>query len=229
MPVFFRRDDRRGPIAWAWVESLGRLPDTRADLPDPDPLRTTADLLAALGKPPAPWLEDDPPIATVGRAVLRWIRTVRVAAAVWGFPAWFSNDALPGKVDVFKSALLHRILGDPERGMAPKDPLPEAPPTNFSYPWYELLDEGHARAVNIVRHHHEPLREPDGLSVNGSLFRVVGEPVPGTWIVTYLAGSTVFEVQRDPDPPGSHERIDHAGGNKTVWVPAGVTGTIRVL
>jgi hypothetical protein len=44
--------------------------------------------------------------------------------------------------DLSHSALFSRLLSG-------KKPLPTPPPTSFSYPWYELLDDGHVESVEV--------------------------------------------------------------------------------
>jgi hypothetical protein len=68
----------------------------------------------------------------VARVVLQWIRTAKAAGYTFQ-----GEDGLPSEADVWHSALLERLLrGEP--------PLPTPPPLFFSYPWYELVENGEA-------------------------------------------------------------------------------------
>jgi len=199
-------------------------------------------------------------VETVAHGVFTWIRTARAAGT-----GWMDRDStdldwfgLPTEADVLKSALLHRILGDPELGVAPKDPLPEPPPTSYSYPWYELMDEGRGRAVGIEPWRLDWMPELDGLSVNESRFSIVEHPESETWLLRsmrrvdvddypdadvhgWVLSSSIFEVKLDPleqvlsangEAAGlseTHAPIEHVGGQSIVYVPRGVTGIIRVV
>jgi len=62
-------------------------------------------------------------------SLIAWVRTARAAnSAIYG-PNW-----LPSRVDIAKSRLFWRIRSG-------KKPLPAPPPTAYSCPWYELVDE----------------------------------------------------------------------------------------
>lgn len=58
-------------------------------------------------------------------AVIKWIETKK---------EW-ETDELPGDADIDHSALLHRLL------VEKKDLLSHPPPRNYSYPWYEIVDD----------------------------------------------------------------------------------------
>jgi hypothetical protein len=240
------------------VSWLAERPDRGRNLPDDESLVGLPDLLGVLNVQGGPRAREV--VETVAHGVLRWIRTARAAGT-----GWIDHDAtdldrfgLPSEADVFKSALLHRILGDPEAGIAPKDPLPEPPPTSYSYPWYELMDVGHARAVGVEPWRLDWMPELKGLSVNESGFSIVEQPEPETWLLRsmrrvsgddnpnadvhgWVLSSSIFEVRLDPveqvlssngDSEGlsdTHAPIEHEGGQSVVYVPRGVTGTIRVV
>lgn len=64
----------------------------------------------------------------VAHCVVRWISTVRQQEG------WYGPNWLPTGADFEKSRLFWRIRSG-------KDPLPHRPPTAYSCPWYELIDE----------------------------------------------------------------------------------------
>jgi hypothetical protein len=62
-------------------------------------------------------------------AMEKWIHTVRESEGQWHGKYW-----LPSGADFEKSRLFWRIRSG-------KEPLPHRPPTAYSCPWYELIDE----------------------------------------------------------------------------------------
>lgn len=75
-----------------------------------------------------------PPVFTerdlrVSKAMVRWISTARGSK-----PTYYTKDWLPSDVDMIKSRLFWRLRSG-------KKPLPEAPPTAYSCPWYEVVEE----------------------------------------------------------------------------------------
>lgn len=67
--------------------------------------------------------------ASICQAMALWIDTVRNSGAFYRGKDW-----LPGHADICKSRLFWRIRSG-------KRPLPHRPPTAYSCPWYELIDE----------------------------------------------------------------------------------------
>lgn len=59
-------------------------------------------------------------------AMILWIKVVR--------KAYSEKEWLPGPIDIRKSRLFWRLRSG-------KSPLPEAPPTAYSCPWYEIIEE----------------------------------------------------------------------------------------
>jgi hypothetical protein len=51
-------------------------------------------------------------------------------------------DQAPSPADAMHSALLGRLI-------AGQKPLPYRPPRSYSYPWYQLCDEGHVDGVEV--------------------------------------------------------------------------------
>lgn len=72
--------------------------------------------------------QTDPNVARIIRAAVTWVDLAR--ANGYGGEGWVPTDA-----DIWHSALLCRLL-------AGNDPLPQAPPRAYSYPWYELVEKG---------------------------------------------------------------------------------------
>jgi hypothetical protein len=64
----------------------------------------------------------------VAHSVVAWIDTVRKR------DGWYGEKWLPSGADFEKSRLFWRIRSG-------KAPLPHPPPTAYSCPWYELIDE----------------------------------------------------------------------------------------
>lgn len=62
-------------------------------------------------------------------AMVKWIETARASGLVGYGPEW-----LPTGVDIEKSRLFWRLRSG-------KAPLPHAPPTCYSCPWYEVVEE----------------------------------------------------------------------------------------
>jgi hypothetical protein len=66
--------------------------------------------------------------AQICEAMSLWIATVRQGGSAW------YKDWLPGRVDIEKSRLFWRLRSG-------KEPLPHRPPTAYSCPWYEVVEE----------------------------------------------------------------------------------------
>lgn len=71
----------------------------------------------------------------IWRAIDIWRK---VAIEFGGEHYEYLKDSPPRLVDMEKSCLLGRMT------MEGKPPLPEPPPTCFSAPWYNLIEDGHA-------------------------------------------------------------------------------------
>ena len=62
-------------------------------------------------------------------AMVKWIRTARKFGG-----SWYDSSWLPDEPDIRKSRLFWRLRSG-------KQPLPHPPPTAYSCPWYELIEE----------------------------------------------------------------------------------------
>ncbi len=74
--------------------------------------------------------------------------------------------------DVSHSALLGRLLEG-------KEPLDAPPPKSYSYPWYELVEEGKAYISECWR------LDERTLVIHQSIWNIVSELGPNEWLVTY--------------------------------------------
>jgi hypothetical protein len=77
-----------------------------------------------------------------------------------------NGDGPPSEPDWDHSALLARLVSG-------KSPLPEPPPKSFSYPWYELIDNGSAVATEVreVRNWHD--NDEVLLSINQARWKII--------------------------------------------------------
>lgn len=75
-------------------------------------------------------------MAKVCLAMLEWIRVVEAEYARRGDKAYLPKRFTPSYVDLIKSRLFWRLRSG-------KEALPEAPPTAYSCPWYEVVENDH--------------------------------------------------------------------------------------
>ena len=149
--------------------------------------------------------------AEVARAVRLWIKTVRETAS----PSVYGKSWLPTEVDIVKSALLSRILSG-------KDPLPQAPPTAFSYPWYELIENGKAALPDwyVSGPYHggknSIFAEGDWLSIAQHPWKI-REPMSNGWILNHGGDIWVLRRFREGEDRGvcGKQRIE--GKNISEW------------
>lgn len=94
----------------------------------------------------------------------------------------FPHDATRLECDASHSALLRRL-------MSGKDPLAEAPPLRWSYPWYSLIEEG-------VAHPHEVwipepgLFEDESIVIDQTRWKIIETLDERDWIMTYYTPDT---------------------------------------
>ena len=81
----------------------------------------------------------------ISRAILTWFKLA------------YGEDKMPSNfyADLAHSALLRRLLEG-------KSPLPDPPPCYRSYPWYDLIEDGHAEKVSVS------ITE-DSININGNI------------------------------------------------------------
>lgn len=114
------------------------------------------------------------------RALIRWLEI----RAEFGTP--FPGSLISLTTDIAHSSLLERLL-------AGREPLLKPPPKRYSYPWYELVEDGQARLsadyeVFFLSAADSALWSPDRRLVNicQHLWTIVGER-DGSFILTYDA------------------------------------------
>lgn len=102
-----------------------------------------------------------------------------------GYPRTTTLNQL--KADADHSSLLKRLL----RG---EDPLPEAPPRAYSYPWCGLIRDGKASPFEVS----ESGMVPGKLVIEQSLWEIIEKLGEDSWIVTYHTPD-VSRIRRTPD------------------------------
>ena len=84
--------------------------------------------------------------------------------------------------DVDHSSLLRRLL-------AGKEPLPEPPPRSFSYPWYEIVEQGHAeRCCAYFNDGEVTINQCSDWTIvewGETTWTVTHPGAPGQWILWY--------------------------------------------
>jgi len=102
----------------------------------------------------------------------------------------FPEDLTRLRIEMGHSALLRRL-------MAGKNPLPEPPPKSFSYPWYELIENGFANPVDVWE--TKGTRDAatygdDWLFINQSRWPIVRRPKKDEWIVKNIRAPGLWRV-----------------------------------
>jgi hypothetical protein len=125
-----------------------------------------------------------PPILTdrdlhILQAMTRWIQVVRTE---YSKHKGDYKDWLPSEVDVRKSRLFWRLRSG-------KEPLPEPPPTAFSCPWYEIIDEDRPHWV-----HNDVYIHDDWVSIAQCRYKL--EKMEGEIPAIVSFGSYKFKVWR---------------------------------
>jgi len=83
-------------------------------------------------------------------------------------------------VSVRKSALFHRL-------MEGKEPLPVPPPKSYSYPWYNLIEDGYGYPFEVWKDQHNMFGFP-AVGIDQSIWKLEEELGPDDFIVRYLYG-----------------------------------------
>lgn len=101
-------------------------------------------------------------------------------------------------VDADHSALLHRLLEG-------KEPFEEPPPCAYSYPWYELLENGKASAIEV----YPSFGSTTHLAIeqNGS-WVIQQELAPECWTARYLIPDTDAIMQARIDGTWSEKQFN---------------------
>lgn len=87
----------------------------------------------------------------------------------------------PSREDVSKSALFRRLRDG-------KAPLTNAPPTNYGYPWYALVDTNQIHRVKIDLQH----ADIDKVGINGCQWSIIDRPDADTFVVSHAGLSDMF-------------------------------------
>lgn len=88
------------------------------------------------------------------------------------------------KITCLKSALLHRMLEG-------KEPFPIPPPRAFSYPWYDLIENGIAHPYEVWAADDEisfVLTDYPALVIDQSPWKILEKLEEDSWIITYQYG-----------------------------------------
>ncbi len=127
--------------------------------------------------------------------VLRWLEICRKG-----------NDARSIiTINAHKSALLKRLLDG-------KEPLPVAPPLSFSYPWYDLIEDGYDEPLEVWKLSRPG--EPDKIVINQHRWPLVRENAADDWVVSHTDGTLwrVWCVAAEGGPLGKKWRMERGGG-----------------
>lgn len=114
----------------------------------------------------------------------------------------FPQDYCKLRIDADHSALLDRLLQG-------KEPLPEPPPRAFSYPWYELIENGFAYPYEVWEPTNRLHDYPTLVIDQSSQWKIVEKIFDREWICTY-------NIARYDQPPQFVEgrwRIFQIGSN----------------
>lgn len=148
------------------------------------------------------------------QAMSLWIQTARGSKAFSYGPEW-----VPSYADIIKSRLFWRIRSG-------KPPLPHPPPTSFSCPWYEVIEElrphycfearpaavlGERRA-SVCQDGYDIIAErPDGSYTLGygpyrfrlwreeAKWRAEHADIVARWPDKYPSATDAWLIQREPD------------------------------
>ena len=120
-------------------------------------------------------------------------------------------------VNMSHSALLRRMLDG-------KDPLPEAPPKRWSYPWYELIESGRAEPKEVWECDENyaviPLGEPSPagarLIIDQHAWEIIERQGPNKWIVAYMTPDLPKLAQERASDPRSWVR--HLRVHESRWL-----------
>lgn len=111
----------------------------------------------------------------------------------------FPTSLLEFVTDIDHSALLQRLA----KG---KEPLPAPPPLSFSYPWYELMEQGYAEPIDVWVG-DKTTNEMFGyraIVINQTPWKVVEQTSDEEYILTYGENSPNYRllVSGVSDRPG---------------------------
>lgn len=109
----------------------------------------------------------------------------------------FPSDLIQLWMDISHSSLLRRLLDG-------KEPLLEAPPLSYSYPWYYLVENGKSESNDVHPLDWQVQNEKSGevyqsgtyLCINQSLWRVLQKISDDEYICTYENSKSTWKVER---------------------------------
>ena len=113
---------------------------------------------------------------------------VTQAMTTWLRIRWESGLSWPLNADDLGVLMAHSALLD--RLLQGKDPLPEAPPRAFSYPWYELIERGSARAMRVSIPQEESGLHDGMLLIEQEFWKIIETVSATEWIATYYTPDT---------------------------------------
>jgi hypothetical protein len=93
----------------------------------------------------------------------------------------FPNDLNHLKITIRKSALFHRM-------MEGKEPLPEPPPRAFSYPWYEIIEDGYGYPHEVWEATEKAFVDFPAIGIDQSIWKLIEKLGDNDYIVSYLYG-----------------------------------------
>jgi hypothetical protein len=103
-------------------------------------------------------------------------------------------------VEIAHSALLKRLV-------AGQEPLDQAPPRAYAYPWYSLYETGRGN-VSEVFVPSEPLAGRERpIIIDQGVWMLVDEHEDGSWTVQWDEGHPQFVLRAHPAP--EHRMITH--------------------
>lgn len=93
----------------------------------------------------------------------------------------FPRDLGHFKISIRKSALFNRL-------MEGKEPLPIPPPKAFSYPWYELIEDGYGYPYEVWKAEDNFFGDFPAVGIDQSIWKLIEEKGENDYIVSYLYG-----------------------------------------
>lgn len=93
----------------------------------------------------------------------------------------FPNNLITLKIAMRKSALFQRLLSG-------KEPFPIPPPTSYSYPWYELLENGYAFPYEVWKTTNNLFAPFPAVGIDQSIWKLIEEIAENDYIISYTYG-----------------------------------------
>lgn len=93
----------------------------------------------------------------------------------------FPRDLNHLKISIRKSALFHRL-------MEGKEPLPIPPPRAYSYPWYNLIEDGYGYPFEVWEATDKAFVNFPAVGIDQSIWKLIEKIGENDFIVSYLYG-----------------------------------------